>query len=302
MLCCNPFLTRDKILVPCGKCIPCLNKRVGEWVGRMEAEALQWDKVAFITLTYSDETLPHNELGFPTLQMRDIQNFFKRIRKSGKYIRYFCCGEYGEKSGRPHYHAIIYGLDETDRDYIETTWGLGFVSVFPFQHGASAYVAKYLVKDSYDIKSIETRKVDKEFQTYSKGLGMWIVDKLVKVIKERNLPDCPNHFMLGDKRVIINRYYREKIRLKAFPFPYYRTLKQTLFDIWRDICVEGINQFQEYLGSYWTFSDSLNRFAYLPFFQNSDRRAIAYWHKENYGFKIKRFIKNFYMWRRKSQL
>lgn len=54
------------------------------------------------------------------LYYKDIQNFFKRFRKNinkdyGKTtIRFkqFTCGEYGSKSGRPHFHIIFYSNDE----------------------------------------------------------------------------------------------------------------------------------------------------------------------------------------------
>ncbi len=74
-----------------------------------------------MTLTYDDEHLPINDYvdsdgvihGKPTLRKRDVQLFLKRLRKNYKYdnhIKYFCCGEYGGKTFRPHYHLIIFGF------------------------------------------------------------------------------------------------------------------------------------------------------------------------------------------------
>ena len=61
---------------------------------------------AYITLTYNDDHLPANG----SLQPRDLQLFWKRLRKARTPgIRYYACGEYGDQTARPHYHAIIFG-------------------------------------------------------------------------------------------------------------------------------------------------------------------------------------------------
>eukprot|EP01043_Picozoa_sp_COSAG02_P068353 COSAG02_NODE_11317_length_1749_cov_1.025455_4_plen_67_part_01 len=65
------------------------------------------EKSCFITLTFSPEEL--NKRGNPdSLDVRDFQLFMKRLRKKHQHkIRFFNCGEYGEKNQRPHYHALI---------------------------------------------------------------------------------------------------------------------------------------------------------------------------------------------------
>ena len=66
----------------------------------------------FITLTYDDAHLPYNQ----SLSVRDFQLFMKRLRKEfGSGVRFFHCGEYGEKTGRPHYHAILFNCDFKDK-------------------------------------------------------------------------------------------------------------------------------------------------------------------------------------------
>ena len=64
----------------------------------------------FLTLTYDDDNLPPNA----SLSKSDLQKFFKRLRKDLSYvdrkIKYFAAGEYGPKTNRPHYHAIVFGL------------------------------------------------------------------------------------------------------------------------------------------------------------------------------------------------
>lgn len=119
----------DFIEIPCGHCIGCRLKYSADWACRCMLELKNYKKpdgtynAAFLTLTYNDESLPdknvfydadgveHNSPVHP-LTKRHLQLFFKRLRKHYPElkIRYYACGEYG-KSMRPHYHAILFGVD-----------------------------------------------------------------------------------------------------------------------------------------------------------------------------------------------
>lgn len=118
-----------------------------------------WPSSCFVTLTYRDEDLPHP----PGLQKRDHQLFFKRLRKAlrGRRIAFFLCGEYGESTFRPHYHAIIFGWwpkdavpwkknPAGDQLYtsvqLERLWGKGFCSFGGVTFESAAYVAGYVLK------------------------------------------------------------------------------------------------------------------------------------------------------------
>lgn len=83
----------------------------------------------------------------PTLYKRDVQLFLKRLRKKLDYpIRFYAVGEYGLKSGRPHYHLIVYGLKPVDFKFVEQAWSLGFVLVKNFYRETCGYVAGYIQK------------------------------------------------------------------------------------------------------------------------------------------------------------
>lgn len=94
--------------VPCGQCIGCRLEKSRKWAMRCVYEASLHEENSFLTLTYAPEHLPENG----TLLKRDLTLFLKRLRKaySGKCIRYFGCGEYGDKFARPHYHLILFGF------------------------------------------------------------------------------------------------------------------------------------------------------------------------------------------------
>lgn len=59
----NRFVN-DYIWVPCGKCAICKNKRAAHYTELLEREKLQHSYAFFVTLTYSDESLPFISQGF----------------------------------------------------------------------------------------------------------------------------------------------------------------------------------------------------------------------------------------------
>lgn len=127
--------------VPCGQCISCRLNYAKLWSIRMMEELKNHDKACFVTLTYDPEHLPEDN----GLHKDHLQKFWKRLRKECK-VRYFCCGEHGDRFNRPHYHAIIYGLAPEDKEIIEKHWKNGIVHVGTVTEDSCAYVAKYMTK------------------------------------------------------------------------------------------------------------------------------------------------------------
>lgn len=110
----------------------------------------------FVTLTYDDAHLPEHG----TLVKADFQKFAKRLRFHRGRFRYYMCGEYGEKGGRPHYHMILYGLDFPDKKFyrnagagevlytsaeLSEIWQNGFAVIGSVTFESCAYVARYIV-------------------------------------------------------------------------------------------------------------------------------------------------------------
>lgn len=146
------------ITVPCGQCIGCRLEKSRQWAIRCSHEASLYNKNIFITLTYNDTYLPTNG----SLNLTHFQEFMKRLRfhNPKKSIRYYHCGEYGEKTGRPHYHACIFNHDFEDKVLYKETkggrlynsaqlsklwpWGHAVIGSVTFQ--SAAYVARYIMK------------------------------------------------------------------------------------------------------------------------------------------------------------
>lgn len=103
--------------VPCRKCINCQLKHSREWTIRNKLELDSYNENAlFITLTYDNDGIVYSDSGIATLNYKDIQKFFKRLRKKfdKKELRFYLAQEYGSLSLRPHYHIILYGLSLED--------------------------------------------------------------------------------------------------------------------------------------------------------------------------------------------
>lgn len=116
----NPRFAISKLVVPCGGCVGCRLKRAGEWAVRGTHESSLYLDNSFITLTYDDKRLPFREEGqLPAnvgLHYPDFQDFMYRLRdRFGSGIRFICAGEYGDKLGRPHFHAILFNFNFPDR-------------------------------------------------------------------------------------------------------------------------------------------------------------------------------------------
>lgn len=160
------------IEIPCGKCIGCRLDHSRQWALRCMMELKEHEKACFVTLTYSESHVPITFMPDPdtgeaiavyTLKKRDLQLFWKRLRKylgDDCKIRYFACGEYGSQSFRPHYHAIIFGFmpddlrlyqkNDSSNYYTSETlnkiWDNGQVIVANVNFDTCAYVARYTAK------------------------------------------------------------------------------------------------------------------------------------------------------------
>lgn len=104
--------------LPCGQCIGCRLDNAQSWAIRCYHEAQLHDWSSFITLTYDEEHIPDNN----SLKREHLTKFLKRLRKSLNHkISVFACGEYGDETERPHYHALIFGWDFPDKKFHKFT-------------------------------------------------------------------------------------------------------------------------------------------------------------------------------------
>tara|TARA_B100001250_G_scaffold147622_2_gene126428 strand:+ start:1720 stop:2661 length:942 start_codon:yes stop_codon:yes gene_type:complete len=151
--------------LPCSKCYGCRLNYARSWALRCQLEAHTNKENCFITLTFSPEVLEKRKNPW-SVDKRDFQLFMKKLRKKhGEHIRYFHCGEYGEKNLRPHYHALIFGHDfriKTNTNKVQkygkgkfplynseeltTLWSHGHCTVGDLNFTTASYTARYVTK------------------------------------------------------------------------------------------------------------------------------------------------------------
>jgi hypothetical protein len=235
-MCERPFFVKSQgISVPCGYCPSCIKDRKMSWKMRLLHQLQYHSDAIFLTLTYSDDYLPVID-GRPTLCKPDFQKFMKRLRihfqrdpafKSNPLdLSYFMVGEYGESKGRPHYHAIIFGLSwdnlgtlvryptshgwVTSSNLVSSLWTFGYNVVGTVTELSIDYVAGYSQKKLFG-------KLGKEFYgsttppylCVSKGLGLeWLAEHESQVLSRKYL-------ILRQFRVALPRYYRKKLNITA---------------------------------------------------------------------------------------
>lgn len=219
------------VTVPCGQCIGCRLERARQWAMRLMHEKQFHEEACFVTLTYDDAHLPSGG----TLVKSDFQKFFKRLRKgSGRSLRYFHCGEYGEADRRPHYHAIIFGIGFLeDRRFhtrngqgqvvyksatLDKYWAKGFCTLGEVTFDSCGYVARYVLKkvtgdaaarhyEGFDLETGEVVSLLPEYVTMSlkPAIGAKWYDKWSSDVFPRD--EC----VVRGKSVPPPRYYWRKL-------------------------------------------------------------------------------------------
>lgn len=176
------------ITFPCGKCAECRSKKQSEFAALSLFEALNAGSLAFFTLTYDDGNLPlmaskvdkgeivhqhivdyrcpdwsHDYHVYPSLCREHVRAWIKNFREDYKRrhgervkLSYACFGEYGDRTQRPHYHCLVYGLEDSEVERLRRSWQFGFtdchvVSRFNSDGSdafvkVSRYVSKYVAK------------------------------------------------------------------------------------------------------------------------------------------------------------
>lgn len=223
--------------VPCGRCSGCRFRRSCDWACRMVNEARYYDFNSFITLTYSEKFIPKGG----TLFKRHFQLFMKKLRKRfGDGIKYFYCGEYGSKTRRPHYHAILFNVNFEDKykwetikgkiyyrsPILESLWKYGISNISDVTFNSAAYVARYCMKKitgdaallHYACFDRETGEIENdllpEFADMSNGIGRCFYD-------EFKLTDIFNHdfLVINGTKYPMPKYYDDLFKVE-FPDRY----------------------------------------------------------------------------------
>lgn len=204
----------------CGVCPECLKKRASRMMVRDVAEASCHKDNCMITLTYDsfiyddDGKIIGERVSDRSVDKRDVQLFVKRLRQHvwrryKRRIKYRVSAEYGKRTGRPHYHMLIFGFTFPDAVYFRDSdrgntiyqsaaltalWGQGICTVDSKHVNAqiARYVSKYTSKDHG--RSVDT------FSLCSQGIG---IEKLYRDFNG-------SHYMIDGVRYPIPRQVWER--------------------------------------------------------------------------------------------
>lgn len=202
-----------RLSLPCGKCIGCKLLYSQMWALRCMHEASLYVDNCFLTLTYSDASLPPKG----SLVKADFQGFIKRLRARfpGRVIRYFHCGEYGDDKQRPHYHCLLFGFNFPDRvlwqlrgehqcyrsEILEELWPFGLSEIGALTMESAQYVARYAVKKLTDVSSLDGRIPEYVTMSRRPGIGRPWYDRFKS-------DAYPSDFLIsGTSKVSVPRYY-----------------------------------------------------------------------------------------------
>lgn len=263
----NKLILKEHLnLYPCGNCLNCINMKRYHWVKKLSIEKQFWKNTYFITLTYNEQNVPDE------LKVSDIQKFIKYLRFALKEpIKYFCCGEYGTKTKRPHYHLILFTNYNLELEFLKyTTNGIlydckllnkcwknkGYIWVaYDLDNMSFAYVSSYsnktFLKKIQNQKKLEfEKKIDDLKKTGLSGFPLYLeIESMIPDILFKK-----NEFIVMSKKPPLGangKYLRDKPSslLKWCEKEYLKSLEQPKLDdyINNEISNELLRRKKEYL-------------------------------------------------------
>lgn len=205
MQCTRPIQLDEFLIVPCGHCMACKIAHSREWATRITHEASCHTDNIFLTLTYDEDHSPSDG----SLRPDDLCEFWKHVRHrlGRRRIKYFACGEYGEKNKRPHYHAIVFGAGFQDRNLLKEVWGKGFIYLGTVTYDSARYVVDYM-KKQHKLDYIKQGLVP-PFQRQSQGIGLEFMNKNADQFRQNM------YVNVRGVKTGLPRYYQKKLEIET---------------------------------------------------------------------------------------
>lgn len=152
------------------------------------SRAIQYNVGEDFDYYFSDGEYSHTEPASvyytPSICNRDLQNVIKNFRAQLSYhnqykgISYSAVGEYGSKSFRPHFHMIVFGINEEQAYLLSKLWKYGQVDYKRSQGTpqdvlrSSLYTSKYINKGCFEIGWLKGKFVQRPHRMSSQGFGI----------------------------------------------------------------------------------------------------------------------------------
>lgn len=249
MMCKHPIITKNtgpEVPLPCGQCLPCRINHRRVLTHRMMLEQSTSSCSSFLTLTYSDDNLPkefHDKISGQVFSDFSVvpdhhTSFVKRLRRAiaPSKFRFFMCGEYGELTGRPHYHYALFGYPSCltpkapvkgkfvpclckNCQVIQSVWPYGHIFLGSLTQSSAQYVCGYVTKkltsDRTDYSQSRLLGRHPEFTRASRmpGLGHEAATAYGERIKPyvSSISDIPPYLVHNGRKWPLGRYLNGKI-------------------------------------------------------------------------------------------
>lgn len=167
-----------------------------------------------------------------SLEAGDLVMMVKRLRKlSTQPVRYFGCGEYGDRFGRPHFHVAFFGLGMNDEEKVIEAWQggnwkdpkrqPGDIHVMELNNNTAQYLTGYITKKIGGSDHEVLAGNYPEFSRMSRrpGLGQKalqaVADSLMAYGGSKKLSemgDVPSSVRIGGRIFPLGRYLRGELR------------------------------------------------------------------------------------------
>lgn len=202
---------------PCGSCVNCRRNQQRKWVARMALEERTHRESSWVTLTYDEDNLPADSC----VRKEHLRRFLKTLGRKEIWPRYFAVGEYGNRTGRPHYHVLLFGRHpgfvyrrgKLFDPGIESAWPFGGTYTESFSTSRkplgrimylASYAAKKWTKETPDGRSPEFAHMSKR-----PFIGAAALDQLETACYQ--LPHIPRTIRIGGRLWPLDRLLRDKL-------------------------------------------------------------------------------------------
>lgn len=205
-----------------------------------------WPTNAFLTVTFRDECLPKKGV-----TIEEHQLFMKNLRAqwhhaTGQYFRFYMCGEYGEKTFRPHYHYALFNFPPCQNPnpwrgrgrfipcncnicrFVSKVWGKGHVFIGYLEPDSAQYIAGYVTKKmtkkddkrlAHEVVDPDTGEVTIEYyhpefskQSRNPGIARAAVNVILDAHIRSAREELPSSLRQGSRMLPLGRYLKGKLQ------------------------------------------------------------------------------------------
>lgn len=159
---------------PCNRCALCRSRMLQTWECKLRMEAMchPFGHGAFITATYAPEHAHYVQTPdgpLTNLSKRDVQDCFRAMRRRvSTPLRYYAHAHYGDRTGRAHWHACVFGPPwEEITSAFEASWQKGNRDAQLLSGGHYPYILRDLLR-FHVAGSPELRGREKPFSLMSR--------------------------------------------------------------------------------------------------------------------------------------